>query len=105
MTDFDDAIESSGEMMRLILGAETPDPQALSQQAVWDYDHHFTPGLVRYRKSVTESGDYAALEWKGEGSIVRDVMGREWIDCLGGFGIYNLGIRHPEVLAAVRAQL
>src|SRR5205085_12654281 len=45
------------------------------------------------------------LEWSGEGSIVRDVIGREWIDCLGGFGIYNLGIRHPEVLAAVRAQL
>ena len=92
-------------MVDLILGHEVPDPDLLSKQTVWDFDHHFTPGLVRYRKSVTEAGDYAALEWTGEGSIVRDVIGREWIDCLGGYGIYDLGIRHPEVLAAVRAQL
>ncbi|MCA1829978.1 MAG: aminotransferase class III-fold pyridoxal phosphate-dependent enzyme, partial [Actinobacteria bacterium] len=92
-------------MMGLVLGAEPPDPEALAEQTVWDYDHHFTPGLIQYRKSVTEAGDYAALEWTGEGSIVRDVLGREWIDCLGGYGIYNLGIRNQEVLDAVRAQL
>jgi 4-aminobutyrate aminotransferase-like enzyme len=31
--------------------------------------------------------------------------GREYIDCLGGFGIFNVGHRHPKVMAAVRAQL
>ncbi|HEX9712637.1 MAG TPA: aminotransferase class III-fold pyridoxal phosphate-dependent enzyme [Actinomycetota bacterium] len=97
-------LEESAEMMRLILTGAA-DPDALSRQTVWDFDHHFTPGLVRYRKSVTEAGDFAALEWTGEGSIVRDLRGREWIDCLGGYGIYDLGIRHPEVIAAVRAQL
>jgi putrescine aminotransferase len=60
---------------------------------------------VSYRKSVTETDDYAAIEWTGEGSIVRDAGGREWIDCLGGYRIYNLGIRNPEVIAAVKAQL
>jgi putrescine aminotransferase len=99
------AVEDSAEMVRLVLGQDVPDANLLSKQTVWDFDHHFTPGLVRYRKSVTESGDYAALEWDGEGSIVRDLLGREWIDCLGGYGIYDLGIRNPEVLAAVRAQL
>jgi putrescine aminotransferase len=92
-------------MMNLLSGNQIPDPDALGSQTVWDFDHHFTPGLVQYRKSVTEAGDYAALEWTGEGSIVRDLIGREWIDCLGGYGIYDLGIRHPEVVAAVRAQL
>jgi putrescine aminotransferase len=101
----EEAVEHSAEMVRLVLGQETPDPDLISKQTIWDFDHHFTPGLVRYRKSVTESGDYAALEWTGEGSIVRDLIGREWIDCLGGYGIYDLGIRNPEVLAAVRAQL
>ena len=101
----EEATARSSEMVDLALGREVPDPDLLSKQTVWDFDHHFTPGLVRYRKSVTEAGDYAALEWTGEGSIVRDVIGREWIDCLGGYGIYDLGIRHPEVLAAVRAQL
>src|SRR6266571_7343140 len=100
-----EAVERSGEMVRLVLGQEVPDPDLLSKQTVWDFHHHFTPGLVRYRKSVTEAGDYAALEWDGEGSIVRDLLGREWIDCLGGYGIYSLGIRNPEVIAAVRAQL
>jgi putrescine aminotransferase len=101
----DDARDVSAEMLSLVIGAIEPDPDMLSKQTVWDFNHHFTPGLVQYRKSVTEAGDYAALEWTGEGSIVRDLLGREWIDCLGGYGIYDLGIRHPEVIAAVRAQL
>ncbi|MFA5892046.1 MAG: aminotransferase class III-fold pyridoxal phosphate-dependent enzyme [Actinomycetota bacterium] len=100
-----DALHQSARMYGVLLGTDAPDPRALSSQTVWDFDHHFTPGLIRYRKSVTEAGDFAALEWDGEGSIVRDILGREWIDCLGGYGIYNLGIRHPEVVAAVRKQL
>ena len=101
----EEAVAKAAEMVDLVLGRQVPDPDMLSKQTVWDFDHHFTPGLVRYRKSVTEAGDFAALEWTGEGSIVRDVLGREWIDCLGGYGIYDLGIRNPEVLDAVRTQL
>lgn len=33
------------------------------------------------------------------------LQGKEYIDLLGGFGIYNTGHRHPKVVAAVRAQL
>jgi putrescine aminotransferase len=33
------------------------------------------------------------------------VRGREYIDCLGGFGIFNVGHRHPKVVGAVKAQL
>src|SRR5258705_7030382 len=32
-------------------------------------------------------------------------MGRKFIDCLGGFGVYNMGIRHPKIIAAGKAQL
>ena len=32
-------------------------------------------------------------------------MGRKFIDCLGGFGVYNMGIRHPKIIQAVEAQL
>ncbi|CAF4903515.1 unnamed protein product, partial [Rotaria magnacalcarata] len=31
--------------------------------------------------------------------------GIEYIDCLGGYGIYNVGHRHPKVLKAVTDQL
>ena len=37
--------------------------------------------------------------------MIRDIMGHSYIDCLGGFGIYSAGIRHPKVVEAVRAQL
>ena len=101
------ALDESAEMLALITG-QTPEGEArdlVAKRTVEDYDAHYTPGLVRYRKSVTEAGDFAAIEWTGEGSMVRDLHGREWIDCLGGYGIYNLGIRPEEVLNAVRAQL
>src|SRR5215471_5056962 len=47
----------------------------------------------------------AVVEWIGDGCLLRDVQGREFIDCLGGFGIFALGHRHPKVMAAVRAQM
>jgi putrescine aminotransferase len=33
------------------------------------------------------------------------VNGREYLDCLGGFGIFNVGHRHPKVVKAVMDQL
>ncbi|MGH2830755.1 MAG: aminotransferase class III-fold pyridoxal phosphate-dependent enzyme, partial [Actinomycetota bacterium] len=108
MSTFDEALSASREMLDLVLHGIGSDPEAqarLAKQTVADFDEHFTPGLTRYRKSVTEAGDFAAIEWTGDGTRVRDAAGREWIDCLGGYGIYSLGVRNPEVLAAVRAQL
>src|SRR5439155_22073952 len=52
-----------------------------------------------------EAEDFAAIEWTGQGSIIEDIMGRKFIDCLGGFGVYNMGIRHPKIIQAVKAQL
>ena len=46
------------------------------------------------------------MEWSDAGpNSYRDVNGKEYIDCLGGFGIFNVGHRHPKVVAAVKAQL
>jgi len=47
----------------------------------------------------------AVVEWQGEGCMLRDLHGREFIDCLGGFGIFALGHRHPHVIGAVKAQM
>jgi len=59
------------------------------------------------------SGMYSALAFVGmdcaeieaEGWIVRVNDGREFIDCVSGFGAYNFGHRHPRIVAAVREQL
>src|SRR5262245_65927158 len=47
----------------------------------------------------------AVIEWQGEGCLLHDIYGREFIDCLGGFGIFALGHRHPKVISAVKAQM
>lgn len=49
--------------------------------------------------------DDAIVEWEGAGCLIRDIYGREFIDCLGGFGIFALGHRHPRVITAITAQL
>jgi putrescine aminotransferase len=70
-----------------------------------NFAEHFNKGWLEYRKSVTEAGDWAATEWSGRGALFRDVLGREYIDCLGGYGLLSLGWSHPEVIDTVRAQL
>jgi adenosylmethionine-8-amino-7-oxononanoate aminotransferase len=41
----------------------------------------------------------------GEGAVIRDSEGKEYIDASGGAAVSCLGHSHPEVLAAMRAQL
>jgi len=61
------------------------------------------PGFLEYRKSV--STNYTAVEWTDSGASFTDIYGKEFIDCLGGYGIFNVGHRHPKVLEAVLNQL
>jgi putrescine aminotransferase len=75
------------------------------EESKTNFAEHFNRGWLEYRKSVTEAGDWAATEWTGSGAIFRDILGREYIDCLGGYGLLDLGWSHPEVVEAVRAQL
>jgi putrescine aminotransferase len=70
-----------------------------------NFAEYFNKGWLQYRKSVTEAGDWAAVEWTGSGAIFRDMLGRQFIDCLGGYGMMDLGWGHPEVVAAVHDQL
>jgi len=59
------------------------------------------------------AGFYGLLSFMGldsaevfaEGCMVRAADGREFIDCVGGYGSYNFGHRHPKIVAAVKAQL
>jgi putrescine aminotransferase len=45
------------------------------------------------------------VEWTDSGASFTDVYGKTFIDCLGGYGIYNVGHRHPKVMEAVTNQL
>jgi len=81
------------------------DGKKIIEESKQNFAEHFNKGWLEYRKSVTEAGDWAATEWTGSGAVFRDVLGREYLDCLGGYGMMDLGWSHPEVVAAVRDQL
>jgi len=75
------------------------------RETVDGFRDHVNPGFLAYRKSGARGTLDAAVEISDEGNVFTDVNGREYIDCLGGFGIFNVGHRHPKVMSAVRAQL
>jgi putrescine aminotransferase len=77
----------------------------ITKQTVENFREHVNPGFLEYRKTVTQGGQFAAVEWSDEGNCFKDVNGKKYIDCLGGFGIYNVGHRNPKVVKAVTDQL
>jgi putrescine aminotransferase len=50
-------------------------------------------------------GAEGAVEYRDGGVYTYDNHGKRYLDCLGGYGIFNVGHRHPKVIAAVKAQL
>jgi len=79
------------------------DKKALVDDSIQNYDGYVNPGWLKYRKSV--STNEAFVEWTDHDSYFTDVYGESFIDCLGGFGIYNFGHRNPEILGYVKKQL
>ncbi len=75
------------------------------KETVKSFHTYFNSGFLAYRKAVAEAEQFASIEWTGEGTHIEDIMGRQYIDCLGGFGIYSAGIRHPKIIQAVQQQL
>lgn len=71
-----------------------------------NFRDHVNPGFLEYRKATSVELAAAVVEWSDAGlNAYRDVNGREFIDCLGGFGIFNVGHRNPAVVKAVSDQL
>ena len=59
---------------------------------------------VNQTHAVTMSVMSGHAEVRAEGSTIWDETGQEYLDC-GGNGVFLLGHRHPDVVAAVQAQL
>jgi len=99
------AKQKSAEVLELISKQQLSagERQRVIADSVRYWTDHVNAGFLQYRKSV--STDYTAVEWQDEGAVFRDILGQEFIDILGGFGIYVVGHRHPKVMRAVRDQL
>lgn len=105
---YDTALTYSDQWLKVIKQESFPEEvQAkwIIEESKHNFAEHFNRGWLDYRKSVTEAGDWAAVEWSGKGSTFTDVLGRRYIDWLGGFGMMDLGWCHPEVVEAVMAQV
>jgi putrescine aminotransferase len=100
-------LASSRRYLDLIGGKPMSESEmhAFIGETVDSYEKHVNRGFITYRKSVTEAGQFAALEWTGHGSTVTDLLGREYIDCLGGYGIFSAGVNHPRIVKAVTDQM
>ena len=103
----DQVLQHTQRYLELIAGRElsTAENQAFIAETVESYEKYYNRGFIGYRKSVTEAGQFAALEWSGQGSLLYDLLGREYIDCLGGYGIFSAGVNHPKIVKAVTDQM
>ncbi|MDR9828721.1 putrescine aminotransferase [Vibrio sp. FNV 38] len=105
----DDAFFESMKMVDLITKDEAEisleDRTWVAETTYENFENHINKGFLEYRKSVTETEGIALTDWTGQGSILKDILGREFIDMLGGYGLYSPGIRHPKIVAAAKAQL
>ncbi len=100
-------IEDSRRWLSLINAHKLNDykRRKIVAETVENFRSYYNRGYLEYRKSVTEGGEFAAVEWSGRGSHFEDITGRRFIDCLGGYGIYSAGINHPKIVRAVKSQL
>jgi putrescine aminotransferase len=102
-----EVVDYINKVLSLIEKPEVNEEEAawITKETVDGFREYVNPGFLEYRKTVTEGGQFAAVEWSDNGACFRDVNGKEYIDCLGGFGIYNVGHRNPKVVKAVTDQL
>lgn len=77
--------------------------EKITKETVEHFDNYVSPGWLKYRKSVSTNA--AMLEWQDHDSSVTSLYGEDFIDCLGGFGIYTCGHKNKEIVETVKAQL
>lgn len=76
-------------------------PERLVQATLDKYARYINAGLAKLYRFA----DVQTMEWEASGAVIRDIHGKEYIDCSGGPAVFNVGHRHPRVIAAVEEQL
>ena len=71
------------------------------EETIEKYEKYLNPAVARLFRFM----GLASVETQAEGWIITDSDGRKFIDCLGGYGMFCLGHRHPKVVEAVKGAL
>lgn len=75
--------------------------EQIIDETIEKYAAYVNPTLANLMKFA----GFGDVEVEASGTIVTDCSGNKYIDCLGGYGVFSLGHKHPDVVAAVHAQL
>ncbi len=75
--------------------------ERITQETVEKYAKYVNPTAL----NLLRLGGFDKVEWEGCGAALKDLDGTEYIDCLGGYGVFSLGHAHPQVVEAVVQQM
>ncbi|HLK61244.1 MAG TPA: aspartate aminotransferase family protein [Chthonomonadaceae bacterium] len=75
--------------------------QARIEAIMEKFKAYGNPGLAR----LMQFAGFGDVETSGEGCVLRTLGGKEYLDFVGGFGVFSVGHRHPRVVAAAHRQL
>jgi len=79
----------------------TQEAEAVTQDVIAKYQKFVNPTQV----ALLKVGGFDHIEACAQGVTLTDLEGNSYIDCLGGYGTFSLGHRHPRVVEAVKRQL
>lgn len=71
------------------------------EETISKYEKYINPSQARLFRFM----GLASVEGSAEGWVITDSEGKQFIDCLGGYGMFALGHRNPAVVKAVEDAL
>lgn len=77
------------------------DADQIAKETMLKYEKYVNPGMA----SLFRYMGLSAVEWTAEGSTVTVHNGDEYLDLLGGYGVFSAGHSHPKIVSAVKEQL
>ena len=88
-----------------LVSQEAPSPaaevEAHIESVIEKYKQYINPGYAR----LVQFGGFGDIEETAQGCVVTTASGAQYLDYVGGFGVFSLGHRHPRVVEAVHRQL
>ncbi len=71
------------------------------EETIAKYERYINPAQAKLFRFM----GLGSVENSAEGWIITDSEGKEFIDCLGGYGMFALGHRNPRIVEAVEREL
>lgn len=83
-------------MLKIFIIVELLVNYDMRDSEIIDYESTFNPKLYSKKDFIISHG---------KGALVYDTMGKEYIDCVGGHGVANIGHSHPKLINAIKEQV